>query len=304
LKKVTENLYVVKEFDPNVQDCCVYLVDSQSDEGLILIDAGIHSEPFKEIEKFGFDIGNLKHCLITHGHLDHFGACPMLKEFNKTMKFYAHELAAARIEEKPTGQYVEQFYGDYNYEPIKLDRKIKDNDILKFGALEFKCIHIPGHTKDSVAYLLELDNKTILFGGDLPGIAININDGNLDDYIVSMEKLLKLDIDILCEGHEDIIEPSEKVKKFIKNYITFNQGLNTVVLENPHDTKALLELTENCYELGFYPTALDFCNLLLEINPNHSEGQDLLREIKKHNPAKQEFIKRLIKENYKGELRI
>ncbi|NHJ23661.1 MAG: MBL fold metallo-hydrolase [Candidatus Lokiarchaeota archaeon] len=304
MKKITDHLYVVKEYNPNSQDCCVYLVDSQSDEGLILIDAGINQEPFQEIKKFGFDLGNLKHCLITHGHLDHFGACPMLKEFNKNIKFYAHELDAAQIEQKPTGQYVEQFFGDYNYEPIKLDHKIKDNEILKFGDLEFRCIHIPGHTKGSVAYHLEIDEKKILFGGDLPGIAININDGNLDDYIISMEKLLKYDIDISCEGHEDIIEPSDKVRKFIKNYIRFNQGLNTVVLENPYDTKTLLELAKNCYELQFYPTALDFCNYLLEIDPNHSEGQELLREIEKHNPEKQEFIKRLIKENFKGELRI
>ena len=304
MKKVIDNLYVVKEFDPNIQECCVYLIDSQSDEGLILIDAGIHAEPFHEIEKFGFELRNLKHCLITHAHLDHFGACAMLKEFNINIKFYAHELGATQIEQKPTGQYVEQFYGDYNYEPIKLEYKVKDNDILKFGGLEFKCLHIPGHTKDSLAYLLELNNKKILFGGDLPGIAININDGNLDDYVASMNKLLTYDFDILCEGHEDIIQPSDKIRKFITNYIKFNQGLNSVVLENPKDSKALLDLVVNCYELGFYPTALDFCNYLLEVDPNHSEAQELLQKIKTHNPSQQEFIKRLIKENYKGDLEI
>ncbi|MFW9952783.1 MAG: MBL fold metallo-hydrolase, partial [Candidatus Thorarchaeota archaeon] len=288
MKNIIDHIYVVKEYDPSSQDCCVYLIDSQSSEGLILIDAGIRVEGFKEIEKFGFHLENLKHCLITHGHLDHFGACSMLKDFNEDIKFYAHELDAEQIEQKPTGRYVEQFYGDYNYKPVKLEHKVRDNEVLKFGALEFRCVHIPGHTKGSIAYYLELDKKKILFGGDVPGIAININDGNLDDYIVSMEKLLEYDIDILCEGHEDIIEPSAKVKKFIKSYIKFNKGLNTIVLENPYDTSTILELAENCYELGFYSTALDFCNYLLEIEPNHYEGRSLLQKIEKHYPIKQE----------------
>ncbi|MFX0011419.1 MAG: MBL fold metallo-hydrolase, partial [Candidatus Hermodarchaeota archaeon] len=89
MKKIRDHVYVVKEYDPNSQDCCVYLIDSQSSEGLILIDAGIRVEPFKEIEKFGLNLENLKHCLITHGHLDHFGACHMLKDFNKDIKFYS-----------------------------------------------------------------------------------------------------------------------------------------------------------------------------------------------------------------------
>jgi hypothetical protein len=151
-----------------------------------------------------------------------------------------------------------------------------------------------------VAYLLDIGNKTILFAGDIPGIAINIGDGNLNQYTKSMEKLLALHIDILCEGHEDITQPSEKVSRFIKGYLNFNKDLNSVVLENPYDTKVLISLAKQSYELGWYSSVVDFCNYLLEVDPKNSDLKELLEKVKKLNPPKIEFIKRLIEENYNG----
>jgi len=298
VRKVVENVYIVKPYDPNVVGCCVYMVNTNSDDGLVLIDVGLYIDPIKEIEKEGFDLRDIKHCLITHGHIDHVGACHKLKEFNKDIKFYAHEQDAEKIEKKIMDPYVAQIYADYKYESIKLAKKIKnDNKILKFGNYEFKCIHIPGHTPGSVAYLLETEKKRILFAGDLPGIAINIRDGNLDAYLTSMQKLLKLNIDILCEGHEDLIRPAEKVLKFIKGYMKFNENLNKAVVENPSDTRALLDLALISYELEFYENTLDFCNYLLEIEPDNVDAQQLLDKIKEYNPPKIEWIKNLIHQN-------
>ena len=82
--EIVKDVYVVKPYDPNIVDCCVYLVDTKSDDGLILIDAGINFEPIQEIEKQGFKLRDIKHCFITHGHLDHFGVCYRLKNLIKT----------------------------------------------------------------------------------------------------------------------------------------------------------------------------------------------------------------------------
>ena len=301
MKTVVKDVYVVKPYDPNVFDCCVYLIDTKSDDGLILIDAGINFEPIQEIEKDGLKLEDIKHCLITHGHLDHFGVCFKLKEYNKDIQFYAHELDAERIENKPTEPPPNQIFADFKYEPVKITKKIrKDNEILKFGQLEFRCIHIPGHTPGSVAYFLEIGGKKILFAGDIPGIAINIGDGDLDQYIRSMEKLLALHIDIMCEGHEDITQSAERVSKFIKGYLNFNKDLNSVVLENPHDIKTLSRLTLQTYELGWYSLVVDLCNYLLEIDPRNSDASELLEKAKKQNPPKTEYIKSLIEENFKG----
>ncbi len=297
MRKVVENVYIVKPYDPNSQGSCVYMIDTKSDDGLVLIDAGMDIEEIKVIGEDGFSLKDIKHCLITHGHIDHYGCCYKLKEYNKNIKFYAHELDTIDNELKIRDPYVSQIYADYKYEPVQVTNKIeKDNEILKFGNYEFRCIHIPGHTPGSVAYFLETEGKNILFGGDLPGIAINIRGGNLDAYLKSMPKLLELNIDILCEGHENLIQPSEKVVKFITTYMSFNEHLNTIVLKNPYDTKALLDLAIGSTQLEFYENTLDFCNYLLELEPDNQKAKDLLEEATKHNPAKIDWIKNLIKQ--------
>ncbi len=299
MKEIIKDIYVLNPYNPTALDCCVYMVDTKSDNGLILIDAGLYIEPIKNIEKEGFDLEQIQHVLLTHGHLDHFGACNKLKMFNESIKFYAHQLDANKIEERPTDQYIEQYYSDYEFEPVKLARKIKkDNEILKFGNYEFKCIHIPGHTPGSLAYLLEIGKKKILFGGDVPGTALKSHGSNFKEYMKSMNKLLALDIDILCEGHSEIIKPADKVKRNIKGYIKLNENLHIVGEVDPKDRKALFDLTKSAYEVEFYENALDFCNYLLEVDPDNVKAQLLYEKIKEHNPSKVEYIKGLIKQNF------
>lgn len=297
MRKVLDNVYIVKPYDPNLPDCCVYMIDTNSDDGLVLIDVGLNFEPIRDIEKEGFDFKNIKHCLITHGHIDHFGACYKLKEINKDIKFYAHELDVKDNELKIAVTNNPGIYADYEYKPIKIDRKLKkDKEHLKFGNYEIECIHIPGHTPGSVAYFLETEGKSILFAGDLPGIAINVQDGSLDDYLKSMQILLGLNIDILLEGHEDPIEPAEKVVKFIRAYMVLNKNLNTLVLEDPYNCDAVLDLARLTYDLGFYENTVDFCKYLLEIDPDNSTAQELVSKAEKHNPPKLEWIKNFIKQ--------
>ncbi|MFW9987686.1 MAG: MBL fold metallo-hydrolase [Candidatus Odinarchaeota archaeon] len=298
MRKVVDNLYIVKPYDPNVAGSCVYMVDTKSDDGLVLIDAGMDIELIKVIEKEGFSLKEIRHCLITHGHIDHYGACYKLKEFNNEIKIYAHELDSKENELKIRDPIIAQQFANYKYEPVKVNYQIKkDYEILKFGKYEFTCIHIPGHTPGSVAYLLEIGGKRILFGGDLPGIAINIREGDLNAYLKSLPKLLELDIDILLEGHEDVIQPAEKVVRFIEAYMEFNEKLNIIVLKSPTDTKILFELAQITFDLGFYENTLDFCDYILEIEPENTKAKQLLDEAKKHNPIKIEFIKNLIIQN-------
>jgi len=41
---------------------------------------------------------------------------------------------------------------------------------------------------------------------------------NLQDYQKSMQKLLDLKADILCEGHFGVFQPADKVYSYIKGY--------------------------------------------------------------------------------------
>ncbi len=297
MKQIIKDVYIARSHDPTIPGCCVYMVDTKSEDGFVLIDVGLEIEYIQELKNDGFDPKDIKHCLITHGHIDHIGACHKLKDFNKEVKFYAHELDAEKIERTPKNQFTTPFYDDYEYIPVQLFQKINvDNEMLKLGDLEFKCIHIPGHTPGSVTYLLRKEGKNILFAGDLPGVVLNFRGGDLDSYLKSLPKLLKEKIDFLCEGHEDVIRPAEKVVKFIKAYMKLNEKLN-LLMENPQDVELLLELTLISLDLELYENVSDFCEYLLEIDPSNEKALNLLGKIEKYNPPKIGFIKRLISES-------
>ncbi len=219
MKEIVKNVY-----DLGNSGCEVYLIDSRSPDGLILIDCGMDINLIKGIQKQGFNPIDIKHCIITHFHIDHIGACHDLKLINPNVKFYAHELDSKPIEEKGhDSQTAASWYGVI-YEPIKLYKKFSNPiEILKFGNLEFQCIHTPGHTPGSISVLLDIEGKKILFGQDIHGPFMKSFGSNLKDYQESMQKLLDLGADILCEGHFGIIQPANQVKKYILNYMHQNK---------------------------------------------------------------------------------
>jgi glyoxylase-like metal-dependent hydrolase (beta-lactamase superfamily II) len=215
MKEIIKNIYHVGD-----SGCSVYLINTNSIDGLVLIDCGMSLQVLKKISKNNLNPMDIKHCIITHFHIDHIAACYDLKAFNKKVKFYAHELDAIPIEEKGHDkQTAAKWYG-MSYRPIKLERKLKgDLEILKFGNFEFQCIHTPGHTPGSISILIETaEDKKVLFGQDLHGPIIpGVSD--FKEYQKSLRKLLDIGADILCEGHFGVFQPADEVQRYIKQYI-------------------------------------------------------------------------------------
>ena len=199
--------------------CSVYLVNTNSDEGLVLIDCGMRLSLIKRISKVGLNPQQIKHCILTHQHIDHIAICSDLKDFNKKIKFYAHELDADPIEETGHERETAALWYGVDYKPVKLHKRFKgDLEIVKFREYEFQCIHTPGHTPGSISVLIEVEGKKILFGQDLHGPIIP-GVSNYGDYQISLRKLLELKADILCEGHFGIFQPASEVQRYIKSYI-------------------------------------------------------------------------------------
>lgn len=214
MKEIIKTVYHVGD-----SGCSVFLVDTQSDDGLVLIDCGMSLSLIKKISKVGLNPMDIKHCIITHFHIDHIGACNDLKNFNKNVKFYAHELDATAIEEEGHDHKTAALWYGVSYTPVKLEKRLNgDIEILKFGTLEFQCIHTPGHTPGSIVVLIEVNTTKILFGQDLHGPII-AGVSNFKDYQESLRKILDLKADILCEGHFGIFQPAERVEQYIKGYI-------------------------------------------------------------------------------------
>jgi len=219
MEKIVKNVYHVGD-----SGCSVYLIDTQSNDGLVLIDAGMSLEIIKDIDEFGLNPKEIKHCILTHFHIDHIAACADLKDFNNQIKFYAHNLDAEAIEESGHDEKTAALWYGMKYRPIKLYmRFIKDTEILQLGHYEFQCIHTPGHTPGSISVLVEIERTKILFGQDIHGPFMKSFGSNLNDYQKSMLKLLNLKADILCEGHFGIFRGVDKVHKYIKGYMDQNR---------------------------------------------------------------------------------
>ncbi|SLM29565.1 Zn-dependent hydrolase including glyoxylases [Desulfamplus magnetovallimortis] len=218
MKKIIKNIYHVGD-----SGCSVFLVDTQSEYGLVLIDAGMSLDFIRQIDSYNMRFKDIKHCILTHCHIDHIDACAALKGALPKIRFYAHELDSVPIEEPGHDERTAASWYGVKYKPVKLDRKFYSDMTLTLGGYDFQIIHTPGHTPGSISVLVESEGKKVLFGQDLHG---PFNDGflsDLEDYQASMQKLLDLKADILCEGHYGIFEPADKVREYIETYKRQNQ---------------------------------------------------------------------------------
>lgn len=215
MDQITAHIYHVGD-----NGCSVYLADTRSEEGLVLIDAGMDQGMIRGIDSFGPRFGlrfeNIRHCILTHCHIDHIAVCADLARALPDLRFYAHELDAPPIEEPGhDGRTAASWYG-VRYEPVTLFRRFESDTVLSLGAMDFQCLHTPGHTPGSVSVLVESGGQKVLFGQDLHGPFSPDFLSDLDDFRASTQKLLDLEADILCEGHFGIIQPGSSVRDFIQ----------------------------------------------------------------------------------------
>jgi len=201
------------------EDAAIFLIDFAGE--LVLIDsgAGRSSEQIvRNMETLGFNPHNISSLLLTHCHIDHIGSAPFFRDKYGT-KIFIHELDAEPLEKGDSVRTAADWY-DTTFPPTAIDRKLKGaEEILKFGAEELHCLHTSGHTPGSISLYLDRDGKRVLFGQDIHG-PFHISFGsNIEDWKVSMRKLLALHADILCEGHFGIFEPKEKVREYIERYL-------------------------------------------------------------------------------------
>ena len=80
-------------------------------------------------------------------------------------------------------------------------------------------LHIPGHSPGSVAYVAQSQGLKVVFAQDVHGPLDPTLLSDADDYLASLQKLLDLDADILCEGHYGVFTDKEEAKRFIHSFM-------------------------------------------------------------------------------------
>jgi len=219
-EEIISGVYLVG--GPNVtlaEDAAVYLLDFAGN--LVMIDSGAgrsSSQIVRNIEMLGLNPVSLTHVILTHCHIDHIGSAPYFrKQFGS--KILIHELDAQAFETGDPVKTAANWYGT-TFPPTKIDQKIKGaQEVLKFGNDELHCLHTPGHTPGSISIYLERSGKRILFGQDIHGPFNKAFGSDIAVWKKSMQTLLGLDADILCEGHFGIFQPKNKVREYIERYL-------------------------------------------------------------------------------------
>ena len=197
-------------------DCAVYMINAGD---LVLVDSGAglsFDVLVNNIQSLDFNPHKLKAVIATHAHIDHIGALQQFKE-TYDVQIIAHEMDTASIEEGVnTGAEV---YG-VTYRPCLVNRVIKGPESrLKFAKYELTVIHIPGHTPGSIAVYVDIEGKRVVFGQDIHGPYISEWGADREKARSSLQKMIELKADILCEGHFGVYSPADKVEQYISTYL-------------------------------------------------------------------------------------
>ena len=124
--------------------------------------------------------------LVTHTHPDHSPAAGRLAELTG-----AEQLGIPA----PDGAHQ-----DRTFQP---DRVLSDGDQLLTDEFELAALHTPGHASNHLCFLHA--RSRWLFTGDhiINGSTVVINppDGSMGDYLASLRRLRREDIDTLAPGH-------------------------------------------------------------------------------------------------------
>lgn len=201
------------------EDCCVYLVEGGPESVLIDTGAG-ESAPLliDNMTRSGIDITAIKHIIATHGHIDHIGGLKALQE-SLQAEIIAHQLELPAIQEGLPHLTAASWYG-VDYQKVVVDRVLKGRqEKVMAGNMELVCLHTPGHTAGGISVYVDIGGLRILFGQDIHGPFNKEWGSDMKQWRNSMQVLLDLEADILCEGHFGIYQPAQAVRKYIEGYL-------------------------------------------------------------------------------------
>ena len=153
---------ILKTFvEPPIGNNNYLLIDEESKEAALIDCSSIDDEITKTIKHYD---AKLKYILLTHGHFDHIAGIsywqnnsPLTQDGELEVLLHFDDM----IQVRNVNRYMPMF-GMPEITVPRIDRFVKDGEIIKLGNLEIKVIHTPGHTQGGVCYYT--DGK--LFSGD------------------------------------------------------------------------------------------------------------------------------------------
>jgi len=222
-KRIARGVYLIG--GPQIshaEDATSFVIDFDGEAVMIDCGAGRSLKAIMaNIDGEGIDPRSISTLILTHAHIDHIGAATELRE-RLGLKILIHELDAEAVETGDPVRTAADWYG-VDFPPTPVDRRLTgDEETLVFKGENLHCLHAPGHTPGSIVIFLDRDGQRILFGQDIHGPFMPVFGSDIAQWRTSMEMILSLRPDILCEGHFGIFRSNESVERYIRRCLRQN----------------------------------------------------------------------------------
>jgi len=232
IEEIAANLYRVDIPLPSspLKSINSYMI--KSPERNLIIDTGMNRKACMDamqdgLDELGVDL-EITDFFITHLHADHFGLIGNLATENSKVYFNRQDgerilsggtwddmIEFARISGFPEAELQAALHNHPGYKYASQRSMaltiVEDGDEISVGQYVFTCVQTPGHTQGHMC--LYESSKKIFFSGDhilidiTPNIQLFSDDEDpLDQYLASLDKVYRLDIDLVLPGHRRLIK--------------------------------------------------------------------------------------------------
>jgi glyoxylase-like metal-dependent hydrolase (beta-lactamase superfamily II) len=248
-----------------------YLVGRQS---LAVIDPGPEDAIHRDAILAAAAGRPITHIVLTHTHFDHYEGLPALQNATgaKTAGFGA-ERRSQGIGRSKKGE-----TGDVSFRP---DIVLRDGDRLAGDGWALEALFTPGHAPDHLSFALV--GSKVLFSGDhvmsWNTSVVAPPEGNMSDYMTSLEKLLARDDEVYLPGHGGQLGSPERL---VRAFLVHRRMREQTILEAIRAGRSgIAEITDAVYR-GLDSRLVDAARASVLA---HVERLVALRQVRSEGPA-------------------
>lgn len=216
-----------------------------------VIDPGPDDEAHIHAILAGLPGEEVSHILVTHTHMDHSPGCRLLQAKTGAPTYAYGPHGAGKIEQ---GVQVEEG-GDMDFDP---DHLLAHGDIIQGEDWTVECVYTPGHTSNHLCFALQ-EQKALFTGDHVMGWSTSIispPDGDMADYMQSLELLLERDDDVYWPTHgPSIIDPKTHVQAYIDHRLEREQQILECIDKGTHQIREMVPLMYRDTPEFMYPAA-------------------------------------------------
>ena len=184
---------------PFAQNCAI-LTHEPSQRSVVVDPGGDVPRILEAVKKMGVTVEKI---WLTHGHIDHAGGAAELKEKLGGIPIEGPEVRDKFLLDGLPAKGRE--FGMLTARAVTPDRWLAEGDTVSLGDLEFKLLHVPGHTPGSLVFFNDA-NRFLLAGDTLFQGSIGRTDMEYGDHaglvLAIQQKLFPLGDDVtFLPGH-------------------------------------------------------------------------------------------------------